>query len=79
MSVVVSAIFGYILALGVTFAIQSFDATTGAGIFAVKQVFLDALGLRGGGVRAVHHRRRAALLRYVVDHVRFADAVRVLP
>jgi amino acid transporter len=44
MSIVVSAIFGYILALGVTFAIQSFDATTGAGIFAVKQVYLDALG-----------------------------------
>jgi amino acid transporter len=44
MSIVVSAIFGYILALGVTFAIQSFTATTGAGIFPVKQVFLDALG-----------------------------------
>jgi amino acid transporter len=44
MSIVVSAIFGYILALGVTFAIQSFDNTTGAGIFAVKQVYLDALG-----------------------------------
>jgi amino acid transporter len=28
----------------VTFAIQSFDNTTGAGIFAVKQVYLDALG-----------------------------------
>jgi amino acid transporter len=44
MSIVVSAIFGYILALGVTFAIQSLDATTGAGLFAVKQVYLDALG-----------------------------------
>jgi len=44
MSIVVSAIFGYILALGVTFAIQSISATTGAGLFAVKQVFLDALG-----------------------------------
>jgi amino acid transporter len=44
MSIVVSAIFGYILALGVTFAIQSFDATLGAGTFAVKQVYLDALG-----------------------------------
>ena len=44
MSIVVSAVFGYILALGVTFAIQNFDATTGAGTFAVKQVFLDALG-----------------------------------
>src|SRR5436190_2244074 len=44
MSIVVSAIFGYILALGVTFAIQSFDSTTGAGIFAVKQVCLEALG-----------------------------------
>src|SRR5437588_354595 len=44
MSIVVSAVFGYILALGVTFAIQSLTATTGAGIFAVKQVYLDALG-----------------------------------
>jgi amino acid transporter len=44
MSIVVSAIFGYILALGVTFAIQSLDKTTGAGLFAVKQVFTDALG-----------------------------------
>jgi amino acid transporter len=44
MSIIVSAVFGYILALGVTFAIQSFENTTGAGIFAVKQVYLDALG-----------------------------------
>src|SRR3954467_106155 len=43
-SIVVSAIFGYILALGVTFAIQDEAATTGAGGFAVKQVFLDSLG-----------------------------------
>ena len=47
MSIVVSAIFGYILALGVTFAIQSEKATTAAGGFAVKQVFLDSLGTRG--------------------------------
>ncbi len=45
MSIVVSAVFGYILALGVTFAIQDMTATTGAGTFAVKQVFLDSLGL----------------------------------
>jgi amino acid transporter len=45
MSIVVSAVFGYILALGVTFAIQSLTKTTGAGTFAVKQVYLDALGL----------------------------------
>ena len=44
MSVVVSAIFGYILALGVTFAIQDYAGTTGAGTFAVKQIFLDSLG-----------------------------------
>ncbi len=44
MSIVVSAVFGYLLALGVTFAIQDFGSTTGAGIFAVKQIFLDALG-----------------------------------
>jgi amino acid transporter len=44
MSVVVSAIFGYILALGVTFAIQDIDATTGSGVFAVQQVFLESLG-----------------------------------
>jgi len=43
-SIVVSAIFGYILALGVTFAIQDQTATTKAGGFAVKQVFLDSLG-----------------------------------
>ena len=46
MSIVVSAVFGYILALGVTFAIQNFDDDTGAGTFAVKQVFLDSLGTR---------------------------------
>jgi amino acid transporter len=44
MSIVVSAIFGYILALGVTFAIQDFKTTGGAGTFAVKQIFLDSLG-----------------------------------
>ena len=44
MSIVVSAVFGYILALGVTFAIQDQGATTKAGGFAVKQVFLDSLG-----------------------------------
>ena len=36
MSIVVSAVFGYILALGVTFAIQDIAATTGAGTFAVQ-------------------------------------------
>jgi amino acid transporter len=46
MSIVVSAVFGYILALGVTFAIQDFATTSAAGTFAVKQVFLDALGTR---------------------------------
>src|SRR6266851_5413793 len=45
MSIIVSAVFGYILALGVTFAIQSLSKTAGAGTFAVKQVYLDALGL----------------------------------
>jgi amino acid transporter len=44
MSIVVSAVFGYILALGVTFAIQKIGTTAGAGTFAVKQVFLDSLG-----------------------------------
>src|ERR1051326_1451919 len=45
MSIVVSAVFGYILALGVTFAIQGSIADTGlAGVFAVKKVYLDALG-----------------------------------
>jgi amino acid transporter len=44
MSIVVSAVFGYILALGVTFAIQDIAKTAGAGTFAVKQVFIDSLG-----------------------------------
>src|SRR4029078_9778665 len=46
MSVVVSAVFGYILTRSVTFANQNYDSATGAGIFAVKQVWLDSLGLR---------------------------------
>jgi amino acid transporter len=45
MSIVVSAVFGYILALGVTFAIQNLATTTGAGTFAVQQVYLESLGL----------------------------------
>src|SRR5205814_673455 len=44
MSIVVSAVFGYILALGVTFAIQDIKTTGAAGTFAVKQVFIDSLG-----------------------------------
>jgi amino acid transporter len=45
MSIVVSAVFGYILALGVTFAIQgSVNDTALAGTFAVKKVLLDSLG-----------------------------------
>ena len=44
MSIVVSAVFGYILALGVTFAIQNVADTTGAGTFAVKEIFLQSLG-----------------------------------
>ena len=44
MSIVVSAVFGYILALGVTFAIQDFKTTGAAGTFAVKQVFIESLG-----------------------------------
>ncbi len=45
MSILVSAVFGYILALGVTFAIQgSIADTAGQGVFAVKAVYLDALG-----------------------------------
>ena len=55
MSIVVSAIFGYILALGVTFAIQDIAKTTGAGTFAVKQVYLDALGTQDGRGDALHH------------------------
>jgi amino acid transporter len=44
MSIVVSAIFGYILALGVTFAIQDFKTTTASGTFAVKTIFIESLG-----------------------------------
>jgi amino acid transporter len=45
MSILVSAVFGYILALGVTFAIQgNISDTAAAGTFAVKKVYLDALG-----------------------------------
>ncbi len=73
MSIVVSAIFGYILALGVTFAIQNLTDTTGAGTFAVKEIFLQSLGDYDGEGDAVHHRRGTALLRHVVDHLGLAD------
>src|SRR5258707_596633 len=43
-SIVVSAVFGYILALAVTVAIQDQAATTSAGGFALKQVVLDSIG-----------------------------------
>ena len=78
MSIVVSAVFGYILALGVTFAIHGSRGDRGcrrvrrqAGVPGLAR---DAHG-RGD---AVHHRRGAALLRDVVDHLRVADDVRVL-
>jgi len=45
MSIVVSAVCGYILALGVTFAIQNLAGTESAYLFSVKQVYLDALGV----------------------------------
>ena len=46
MSIAVSAVCGYILALGVTFAIQNLTNTEGAFLFSVKQVYLDSLGLK---------------------------------
>ncbi len=79
MSIVVSAVFGYILALGVTFAIQDIHATASAGGFAVKEVFLQSLGTHTAEVMLFITRDGAALLRDVVDHVRVADDVRVLP
>ena len=70
--------FGYILALGVTFAIQDSGATTGAGGFAVKQVFLDSLGDATAKVMLSIIVGAQFYLRHVVDHVGVADDVRVL-
>ena len=44
MSIVVSAVVGYVLALGVTFAIQNLNDVTSSGIFPVKVIYLQALG-----------------------------------
>ena len=79
MSIVVSAVFGYILALGVTFAIQNVSDDHGGG-HVRREADLPRLARRHDREGdALHHRRRAALLRDVVDHVGVADDVRVLP
>ncbi len=78
MSIVVSAVFGYILALGVTFAIQDQAATTKARRLRGEASVPRLTRVGRCEVRALHLRRRAVLLRHVVDHVGVADDVRVL-
>ncbi|HEY2601637.1 MAG TPA: amino acid permease [Thermoleophilaceae bacterium] len=46
-SVLVSAICGWVLVLALTFAIKDLKAVTGAGSFAVTEVFTEALGKTG--------------------------------
>jgi hypothetical protein len=78
MSIVVSAIFGYILALGVTFAIQDLHTTASGGHLRGEAGVPRRARDQDGRGDALHHGRRTALLRHELDHVGLADDVRVL-
>ena len=79
MSIVVSAIFGYILALGVTFAIQDIPRDDERGHLRRADRLPPGARRHDREGDVVHHGRCAVLLRHVLDHVRVPDDVRVLP
>ena len=86
-SIVISVIFGYILLLGVWYAMQgqagydaalAFQLATG-NIAAPAEIFLDSFGKSLRDLRADHRDGRAVLLRHGVGHDELAHDLRVLP
>ena len=81
LSVVVSVIFGWILLLGVTFAIPStqgaLDTVNDLGLL-VPWIWTKSMSQNWAEVAALHLRRRAVLLPDGFGHVGVADDVRVL-
>ena len=77
-SIVVSLFAGWILLIGITFAIQNYTTEVGATV-PPAQIFIDALGGTGGEAAAADRDRGAAVLRDVVGDGELADDLRVLP
>ena len=78
MSIVVSLIAGWILLIGVTFAIQHYTTEVGATV-PPAQIFIDAVGEHRRQAAARRGDRRAAVLRDVVGDRELPDDLRVLP
>ena len=78
MSIIVSLVAGWILLIGVTFAIQHYTDEVGATV-PPAQIFVDALGATGGKLLLLIVDRRAAVLRHVVGDRELPDDLRVLP
>ena len=81
MSILVSLIAGWVLLIGVTFAIQkgSYATEAAAGTAAPAQIWLDSVGRTGARAAAPGRHRRPAVLRHVLGHRELADDLRVLP
>ena len=81
MSIVVSLFAGWILLIGMTFAIQSTTPSEVGGRPACRppQIFIDAIGATGAQAAAADRDRRPAVLRHVLGHRQLADDLRVLP
>ena len=79
MSIVVSLIAGWILLIGVTFAIQHYAAevATPTGV-PPAQIFIDAVGRHGWRVAAAHRHRGPAVLRHGLGDRQQPDDLRLL-
>jgi len=79
-SIVVSLVAGWVLLIGLTFAIQSYDNAVAAPDTGVPpaQIFVDAIGFTGEAP-AAHRDRRTAVLRDVLGDRELPDDLRVLP
>ncbi len=77
-SIVVSLFAGWLLLIGITFAIQNYSGAASASVPAAE-VFIQALGNTGAKLLLLVVDRRTAVLRDVVGHRELADDLRVLP
>ena len=80
MSIFVSLIAGWVLLIGITFAIQHYEAerTSATGV-PPAQIFIDAAGSAWAKFLLLVVDRRPAVLRHVLGHRQLPDDLRVLP
>ena len=80
MSILVSLVAGWVLLIGVTFAIQNYDAelSSATGV-PPAQIFIDAARAARRQAAAADRHRRPAVLRHVLGHRQLPDDLRVLP